>query len=54
MDTTLDPKRTAELLALMGNFQLRDLIATEREQGRAFSRVAEFARVELAKRGEQA
>jgi hypothetical protein len=53
-DTTLDPDRAAELLALAGTFQLREIIATERELGRAFGRVAELARVELAKRCEQA
>jgi hypothetical protein len=34
--------------------QLRDLIASERERGKAFGVYAEAARRELAKRGEQA
>lgn len=50
MDTTIDTARLREMLNLMGTFQLRDLIATEREQGRAFGVVAEAARDELAKR----
>ena len=51
--TALDTERMKELLALAGTFQLRELIATEREQGRAFGVVAEAARLELARRGEK-
>ncbi len=49
-ETTIDLERLAEVMQLAGTFQLRDLIATEREQGRAFGVVAEAARDELAKR----
>jgi hypothetical protein len=50
----MKPKEALELkrkLALTGNFQLRELIATEREEGRAFGPVAEAARLELERRG---
>lgn len=37
----------------MSTWELRELIATEREQGRAFGPVAEQARLILGKRGER-
>ncbi len=54
METTLDLSRTAEILALYPSDILRDVIDSQRELGHAFGYIAEAARVELAKRGEQA
>jgi hypothetical protein len=50
LTTTLDKARARELINLVSSPGLFDLIATEREQGRAFGVVAELARDELAKR----
>jgi hypothetical protein len=46
--------RVRRLLVTLSSDQLRDIIATERENGRAFETMAEMSREELARRGEQA
>lgn len=53
MERTVSRERVAELLHLLTVARLRDLIATEREQGRAFGQTAEACRDELAKRCER-
>jgi hypothetical protein len=45
--------RVRRLLTTLADDQLRDIIATERENGRAFQTLAELAREELARRGTQ-
>jgi hypothetical protein len=48
---TWHAKRDLDTLADFEDDFLRDLIAKEREQGRAYGQVAEAARHELARRG---
>jgi hypothetical protein len=51
METTIDTKRLAEMLAVTTTATLREIIAIQRAAGHAFGVVAEAARLELGKRG---